>query len=129
MGLFTKKNPAYVPEPYVRGLRGYGEHLAGEPTNFNPSLTADLKMIDFAQRNPAAYVEMLAAHAGADSGAFCLGVAETVTSVLHLHVSTPAWDRIVDGAIEYLRGRSIPYTRTKPYMRARWAEQHAEQEW
>jgi hypothetical protein len=127
--LFSKKNPTYVPEIYLRGLRNFGEHLAGEPTNYNPGLTADLDMINFAQRDPDAYVEMLAAHIGPDSGAFCLGVCETVASVMRLDVSTPAWDRIVDGAIEYLRGRGIPYSRTKPYLRARWTQNHSPEEW
>jgi hypothetical protein len=129
MGLFTKKNPSTIPNSYLRGLRGFGEHLAGEPTNYNPDLTADLKMIDFAQRDTAAYVDMLAVHADADSGAFCLGAAETVASVMRLSVSTPAWDRIVDGAIDYLRGRGVPYERAKPYMRDRWLQQHSIQDW
>jgi hypothetical protein len=129
MGLFTKKNPTIIPAPYLRGLRGYGEQLAGEPTNYNPDQTADLDMINFAQRDTAGYVEMLAAHISSDSGAFCLGVAETVVSVMRLDVSTQAWDRIVDGAIEYLRGRGIPYDRTKPYMRTRWAQNHSPEEW
>ena len=129
MGLFTKKNPTTIPAPYLRGLRGFGEHLAGEPTNYNSDLTADLDIIHFAQRDTAAYVEMLAAHVAADSGAFCLGAAETVASVMRLDVSTPAWDRIVDGAIDYLRGRSVPYQRTKAYMQTRWTQNHSPQEW
>jgi hypothetical protein len=132
MGLFRSrsKTPAYVPEPYLRGLRGYGERLAGMPTNFNDSLTADLTMIDFAQSDPAAYVEMLARHIGGqDSGAYCLGVAETVASVLRVQVSTPAWDQIVDGAAEYLRHLGIPYAKTKPYMQARWTQAHTPAEW
>lgn len=47
------KSPTYVPEPHRRGLRDYGEHLAGVPTSYNASLTADLTMIDFAQRDTA----------------------------------------------------------------------------
>ena len=37
MGLFGSKSktPTYVPELYRRGLRGFGEHLAGVPTNYN----------------------------------------------------------------------------------------------
>ena len=55
MGLFGSKSktPTYVPELYRRGLRGFGKHLAGVPTNYNDGLTADLTMIDFAQRDPA----------------------------------------------------------------------------
>jgi len=86
-------------------------------------------MIHFAQRDPIAYVEMLAAHVSDDSGAFCLGTSETVASVHRLDVSTPAWDRIVDGAIEYLRDRGIPYDKTKPYMRVRWTLNHSQEEW
>lgn len=129
MGLFTKKNPTIIPVSYLRGLRGYGEQLAGQPTNYNPDQTADLDMINFAQRDTAGYVEMLAAHISSDSGAFCLGVAETVVSVMRLDVSTQAWDRIVDGAIEYLRVQGIPYDRTKSYMRTRWAQNHSPEEW
>lgn len=132
MGLFGSKSktPTDVPELYRRGLRGFGEHLAGVPTNYNDSLTADLTMINFAQRDPAGYVELLARYTGGpDSGAYCLGVAETVASVLKVQVSTPAWDEIVDGAADYLRGLGIPYSRTKPYMQARWTQTHTPAEW
>jgi hypothetical protein len=132
MGLFGSKSktPTYVPELYRRGLRGFGEHLAGVPTNYNDGLTADLTMINFAQSDPAGYVELLAQHiGGSDSGAYCLGAAETVASVLKLEVSTPAWDQIVDGAADYLRSLGIPYSKTKPYMQARWTQTYTPAEW
>jgi hypothetical protein len=132
MSLFAskRKNPASIPEPYIRGLRGYGEHLAGQPTNYNSGLTADLTIVDFARRDPDAYVEMLLTHiGGADSGAFCLGAAENAVHVLGLQVTGSAWSRIVDGAAEYLRDLGIPYSRLKPYMQARWTESHSPAEW
>ena len=65
---------------------------------------------------------MIAAYICLDFGAFCLGVAETVVSVTHVDLSTASPDRIVDGAIEYQRGRGISESRAKPYLGAHWAQ-------
>jgi hypothetical protein len=132
VGLFNRKpkNPAYIPGPHLRALREYGEHLAGQPTNYR-SFDVDLDMLDFMQQDPETYIEMLAAHIGPkgpDSGAYCLGVAESV-SVWKIEVSTPAWDRIVDGATEYLRALRLSYNQARPYMKARWTESHTPDEW
>jgi hypothetical protein len=131
MGIFglKRKNPDFIPEPYIRGLQEYGEHLVGEPGGFNADLIADLDMMDFAQRDPAGFVEMLAARIGPDSGAYCLGASEVVAMILGLAVSTPAWYRIVDGAIEFLRSLHKPYNAAKPYLRERWDQSHSPDEW
>ncbi|MDG4771259.1 hypothetical protein [Solwaraspora sp. WMMD792] len=89
-------------------------------------------MLDFLQRDPEKYVEMLAATigpAGPDSGAFCLGAAESVAVISGIEVTGPAWHRIVDGAIDYLRSLRVPVQQVKPYMRARWTEHHSPDEW
>ena len=65
-------------------------------------------MINFAQRDRTPTwrcSQRILAHIRAP---FASEWCETVASVMRLDVSTPAWDRIVDGAIEYLRGRGIP---------------------
>jgi hypothetical protein len=87
-----------------------------------PGPTADLDVIHFAQRGLHGYVAMLAAYIRLDFGAFCLGVAETVVSVTHVDLSTASWDRTVDGAIEYQRGRSIPERRASHTCRGHWAQ-------
>src|SRR5256885_1297053 len=125
VGLFSSKpkNPTFLRESYVRGLREYGEHLVGRPGQFNAGLITDLDMLDFASTDPRGFVELLAGSIGTgpDAGAYCLGAAEVVTTTHPSGVPTQAWDRIVDGAIEYLRAVGIPYGRTKPFLRARWA--------
>jgi hypothetical protein len=109
----------------------YGEHLVGQPTQFNSALIADLDMIDFASTDPTGFVELLARSidTGPESGAYCLGAAEVVTMTHPSGVPTQAWDRIVDGAIAYLRAVGIPYGRTKPFLRTRWELRHRPDEW
>ncbi len=139
MGLFSRKQKqpaATIPEPYLRGLRDFGEHLVGRRAAFNTGLVADLDITEFAEREPDAYVDLLAtgifngpAHISGHAGACCLGAAEGVTTVLELDVSSPSWYRIVDTAIEYLRTHGVPYAKVKPYMRARWEQAHSPDEW
>jgi hypothetical protein len=138
MSLFSRKpkRPGAIPEPYLRGLRDFGEHLVGARSAHNSGLLADLKMLDFAQEEPEAFVEMLAAsifggpaHIRGYAGPCCLGAVETIAIVYSIDLSTPAWYQIVDAAVEYLRKCGVPYAKVKPYMRARWEQVYSPNEW
>jgi hypothetical protein len=37
MGRFSKKNPPYVPEIYLRGSPYFRKHLAARSANYNPA--------------------------------------------------------------------------------------------
>ncbi len=138
MGLFSRKpkQPATIPEPYLRGLRDFGEHLAGRRAGFNSSLVADLELMDFAHDRPEAFVDMLASgiaqgpsHITDYAGPASLGAVETIVHVYSLQVSSPAWYQLMDAAIGYLRANRIPYQKLKPYMRARWEQSHLANQW
>lgn len=135
MALFNRipRNPTILPERYERGLREYGLHLTGQPNRWTSALLADPDMMSFANRDPAAFVELLGRHMGngvwEGFGAYCLGAAEVVAMIHHLNASGPTWDRIVDGANQYLRGVGIPYSSLKPYLKARWDQSHPAGEW
>ncbi len=138
MGLFSRKpkRPTTIPEPYLRGLRDWGEHLAGRRAASDAGLMADIEMMDFAQDDPDAYLESLVvgifhgpAHISGYAGSCCLGATETAVHMYELDVSSPAWDRIVDPAIDYLRSNRIPYGQLKPYAKQRWEQKHSSSDW
>jgi len=132
MGFFgrTSKQLTSIPEPYLRGLRDYGEHLVGARDGYNADLMADLSVMRFAQSDPETYIETLSAaifsgppHLSGYAGPCCLGAAEIIVNAFGIEpAATPAWHRIVDTAAAYLRSCGVSYGQVKPYMQARWPQ-------
>ena len=94
-------------------------------------------MMNLAQQQPTMFIDMVAAaifsgppHISDYAGPCCLGAAEVTMDMRSTEPpATPAWHKIVDTALAYLRGNGIRYTRLQPYLRARWEQNHSPDEW
>ena len=131
MAGFGRRKAYELPSTYGRSLAAWGESLLGDTNQAQAvrRVTSDLSVLDYAQADPAGFLDAMAALVKIHGGSAAVGANEMIHQVLSIDVDRDSRYAIIDAALTFLHERGVPWKQLKPYMQERWIACHGSGIW